>query len=152
MSPVHVDIKRGAFGRSRISLLANSRGLVGLRNTRLEMVKLIKYLRLLVAFSVLNSFCAANQVYKWKTIAFKDLTRDVDTIVDGENVYYNEENVILTGFDYDVETGYICAAFPRIKPSVPVTIGCFSADEYDKNETPKFTAFPTVADNDLPVG
>lgn len=105
----------------------------------------------LVVCSVLISFCAANQVYKWKTIAFKDLTRDVDTIVDGENVYYNEENVIMTGFDYDVETGYICAAFPRIKPSVPVTIGCFSADEYEKMDTPKFTAFPTVADNDLPV-
>lgn len=100
----------------------------------------------------LVSVAAANQVYKWKTIEFKDLTRDVDTIVDGENVYYNEENVIMTGFDYDMETGYVCAAFPRNKPSVPVTVGCFSSDEYEKQQqSPQFTGFPTVADNDLPV-
>lgn len=100
----------------------------------------------------LSSFVAANQVYKWKTIQFKDLPRDVDTIVDGENVYYNEENVLMSSAHYDLDTGFICAAFPRIKPSVPVTVGCFSADEYDQQNTPKFTAFPTVADNDLPVG
>lgn len=98
-----------------------------------------------------SSVALANQVYKWKTIEFKDLTRDVDTIVDGENVYYNEESVIMTGFDYDVETGYVCAAFPRTKPSVPVTIGCFSSDDAKNMDSPKFSAFPTVADNDLPV-
>lgn len=103
------------------------------------------------SLACLLSLAAANQVYKWNSIHFKDLTRDVDTIVDGENVYYKEDNVIMSGFDYDMETGHICGAFPRIKPSVPVTVGCFNADEYDRMDTPKFSAFPTVADNDLPV-
>lgn len=101
--------------------------------------------------AVILSSCAANQVYKWKTIQFKGLTRDPDTIVDGGNVYHNEENVMITGFDYDTETGYMCGAFPRIKSSVPVTVACFSADEYEKMTIPKFTPFPTTADNDLPV-
>lgn len=97
------------------------------------------------------SLVTANEVYKWNTIKFKDLPRDVNTIVDGEHVYYNEKNVIMTGFDYDIETGFICAAFPRIKHSVPVTVGCFNVEEYDKMDTPQFTPFPSVADNDIPV-
>lgn len=57
----------------------------------------------------------------------------------------------MTGFDYDPETGYICAGFARYKPSVPATIGCFSVEEYARGTSPKFTAFPTYSDNDLPV-
>lgn len=96
------------------------------------------------------SLVASSQIYKWNTIQFEGLTRDVDTIVDGD-VYHNEESVVMTGAHYDVETGFVCAAFPRVKPSVPVTVGCFSTDEYDQMSAPKFTAFPSVADNDLPV-
>lgn len=94
---------------------------------------------------------ASSQIYKWNTIQFQGLTRNVDTIVDGENVYHNEESVVMTGAHYDVDTGFVCAAFPRVMPSVPVTVGCFSTDEYDQISAPKFTPFPSVADNDLPV-
>lgn len=106
-----------------------------------------------VLVAVLSSaLVTANQVYKWNTIEFNGLTRDAATVVDGEHVYYDPQNVIMTGAHYDVTTGFVCAAFPRIKHSVPVTVGCFSADEYDRMDKPKFTAFPSVADNDLPVG
>lgn len=101
-----------------------------------------------VALFAIVQLAGGNEVFKWKTIEFTDLIRPANSMVDG-SAYYDKETVILTGFDYDVETGYICGAFPRFK-SVPVTIGCFSVDDRSTT-TPKFTPFPTAADNDLPV-
>lgn len=102
-----------------------------------------------VALLAIVQYAGGNQVFKWKTIEFTDLIREPNSMVDG-SVYYNEDNGIITGFDYDVETGYICGAFPRFK-SVPVTIACFSANPDDRTTTPKFSPFPTATDNDLPV-
>lgn len=99
------------------------------------------------AILALAQITSANKVFKWKTIEFTNLTRDLNSMIDGQP-YYNAENVIMTGFDYDMETGFICGAFPRLS-GVPVTIGCFSAE--DKSASPKFLPFPTAADNDLPV-
>lgn len=102
-------------------------------------------------FLAFCSLVSSEQIYRWKTIQFNNLTRPLDSLVDGVNVYYNAANVLTSSAAYDVETGFICAAFPRVKPSVPVTVGCFRAKDYNLSSPPKFTAFPSVADNDLPV-
>lgn len=97
------------------------------------------------------SWTTSEQIFKWKTIQFNNLPRAETALVDGVNVYYNERNILTSSAAYDDQTKHVCWAFPRINPGIPVTVGCFNYTAYNKLDSPKFTAFPTVADNDLPV-
>lgn len=75
----------------------------------------------------------------------------METTVVGGAPYYVEENVVMQGFDYDPATRYICGGFPRMSPSVPVTIACFDTDKYPVGSSPVWTPFSSYWDNDLPV-
>lgn len=73
-----------------------------------------------------------------------------DFQLDG-SAYYKKENVFMSGFAYDSRTKFMCAGFPSLKPSSPVTIGCFDTEKYPAGSSPVFKPFPSYRDNDLPV-
>lgn len=79
------------------------------------------------------------------------LIKIADTVLDGAK-YYAKEDVFLTGLVVDPKTKFAFGAFPALKKSSPATIGFFDTEAAPIGSSPKFNAFPTWRDNDLPVG
>lgn len=58
------------------------------------------------------------------------------------------QSVSVIDFDYDPYTGYLCAAFKRMKTEEVVpTVACFDTVQYKPNGPVKFSAFPSLEDN-----
>lgn len=72
-------------------------------------------------------------------------------MLDGDK-YYLKEDVLMPGFTVDPRTKFAFGAFPALRHSTPLAIGFFDTEKYPIGSSPKFTAFPTWRDNDLPVG
>lgn len=94
---------------------------------------------LLFTILVIISVAKAAPQYAWDYVEFSEDTVNV------------KENVVMAGIAYDIKSRFMCAGFPSLYYGSEVTIGCFDTLKYAKGSKPVFEAFPTLADNGLPV-
>lgn len=87
---------------------------------------------------VISAIYAAPQ-YAWDYVEFSEDTVNL------------KESVVMAGIAYDTKSRFMCAGFPSLYYGSEVTIACFDTVKYAKGSKPVFDAFPTRADNGLPV-
>lgn len=99
-------------------------------------------MRSLIILSVLviiSEVTIAAPQYAWDFVEFSGDSASV------------KEKVFMAGIAYDTKSKFMCAGFPALAYGGEVTIGCFDTKKYSKGSKPVFKAFPTLADNGLPV-